>query len=163
MNQSLTLDSGFEELNLTVRAYNALHRIGERLGLIVWVNGQKSGTLTIEQLTAFNPEEIDRQKNVGPITVREIESALAEHGFSLRKGPGSNRREGKMKPLQNMYETFIGQIVELRSGGPKMTVAGVRAENNTVAVTWFAGETAFEHEFPILCLNYEPVQNTEPA
>ena len=60
-----------------------------------------------------------------------------------------------MKQLQNIYDTYVGQIVTLRSGGPKMTVAALRAENNTVLCVWACEPSVFEHWFPILCLNYE--------
>lgn len=61
-----------------------------------------------------------------------------------------------MKQLLNMYDTFVGQVVVLRSGGPPMTVSASRSENNSVAVVWSVDGAVFEYEFPILCLNYNP-------
>jgi uncharacterized protein YodC (DUF2158 family) len=48
-----------------------------------------------------------------------------------------------------MNETFkIGDTVELKSGGPKMTVAGPAFYGNALVCQWFDGTKLSSGEFP---------------
>lgn len=49
-----------------------------------------------------------------------------------------------MVKIYNMKLTDfkIGDIVELKSGGPKMTVSVINDEENTIGCTWFKDQTS---------------------
>ncbi len=48
-----------------------------------------------------------------------------------------------------MADTFkVGQVVQLKSGGPKMTVSGFSNIDESVYCTWFAGAKKEHGSFP---------------
>ena len=58
---------------------------------------------------------------------------------------------------QSAMEDFeIGNVVQLRSGGPKMTVHGVVSDGDVVC-QWFEGNVVHEESFP-----REALQKVEP-
>lgn len=113
MTGTLTLDDGIEELQLTVRAYNALLNDNIR---------------TIGELTQTTAAQLMRIPNFGKISLADIRGALAEHGLFLRdepkiklhsKVPQSRRTEQErdmsvQSMLREVGNTFTWQQGEIR-------------------------------------------------
>jgi DNA-directed RNA polymerase subunit alpha len=65
-----TLSIPIDDLNLSVRSYNCLKR---------------SGIQTIQQLTSMTRTEVEKIKNLGKKSLREIQKQLTEYGLSFKE------------------------------------------------------------------------------
>lgn len=80
--------ASFEILNLSCRARNGLYRFAEDVGLFCWdvergVYIRHFG-LTVADIAALDPSMLRRVRNIGNVTIWEINAALNEYGLSLR-------------------------------------------------------------------------------
>jgi DNA-directed RNA polymerase subunit alpha len=64
-----SLSTSIEDLNLTIRPYNCLKRLGIQ---------------SIQQLTEMSKSEVEKIKNLGKKSVREITNRLKDLGLSLK-------------------------------------------------------------------------------
>ena len=64
-----------------------------------------------------------------------------------------------------MSEITVGSVVQLKSGGPKMTVAKVEEWNSVTRARcdWFEGTTAKEGYFPVTSLKLVAEETSGPA
>jgi DNA-directed RNA polymerase subunit alpha len=65
-----TLSIPIDDLNLSVRSYNCLKR---------------SGIQSIQQLTSMTRNEVEKIKNLGKKSLREIQKQLTEYGLSFKE------------------------------------------------------------------------------
>jgi DNA-directed RNA polymerase subunit alpha len=68
--KTTTLSIPIEDLNLSVRSYNCLKR---------------SGIQTIQELTSMTRLEVEKIKNLGKKSLREIQKQLTEYGLSFKE------------------------------------------------------------------------------
>jgi DNA-directed RNA polymerase subunit alpha len=68
--KTTTLSIPIEDLNLSVRSYNCLKR---------------RGIQTIQELTDMSCSEVEKIKNLGKKSLREIQKQLTEYGLSFRE------------------------------------------------------------------------------
>jgi uncharacterized protein YodC (DUF2158 family) len=52
-----------------------------------------------------------------------------------------------------MNTLTIGDVVQLKSGGPQMTICTIDEVNNTYKCCWFNGRKVEKSEFPLDALN----------
>ena len=111
MTGTLTLDDGIEELQLTVRAYNALLNDNIR---------------TIGELVEKTDRELMRIPNFGKISLDDVRRSLAESGFKLKKEPivdgrtpqsklsEEERERSTQSHLKELHKTFLWQQQQIR-------------------------------------------------
>jgi uncharacterized protein YodC (DUF2158 family) len=64
--------------------------------------------------------------------------------------------------MQAKIKFKVGDIVMLKSGGPKMTVSEVMAAGTLVRTTWFAGSRNEKGQFPEEALMFPPENPAKP-
>lgn len=113
MTKKVTLDDGIEELQLTVRAYNALLNDNIR---------------TIGELIKVTGRELMRIPNFGKLSLEDVKYCLAEHGLKLKKEPyverpvrtaqsklsEEEREKSTQSHLKEIHKTFLWQQQQIR-------------------------------------------------
>ena len=70
VQKNRTLSTSIESMNLSVRSYNCLKRVGIH---------------TIEDLTSKTRSEVEHIKNLGRKSLKEIQKRIAEQGLSFKE------------------------------------------------------------------------------
>lgn len=61
----------------------------------------------------------------------------------------------KAKPKQDTYVPEVGDVVQLKSGGPEMTVSSILGENGAfVRCWWFYEGRTFDKDFPLRIIKF---------
>ena len=113
------------------------------------------------------PDDTDRADVSGRLAARVTATGLTGYAGALR--PHTTPTCGSERAGQVMADFKVGEIVQLRSGGPKLTVVeelnhlmmGVRP---SVLCSWFAGSKNEQKDFPpaaLILLDEEASERTE--
>ena len=61
-----------------------------------------------------------------------------------------------------MAEFRVGDVVQLKSGGPRMTITSINEENGLLSTTWFDGTRQEKDSFPLGAVLHAEKQRPNP-
>ena len=85
------------------------------------------------------------QTTTSGLVLPETATEKPQQGNVVAVGPGRRDDDGERIPM----DVKVGDVVQLKSGGPKMTITSTKANQAGALCTWFDGAEVKTSRFPL--------------